>query len=101
MINERFGVIVRNKRIELGWTQDELAAKTRFSRVSIANIEAGRQNISLKFAFELANILGFKIEKFTDEFKKYAKIEANRKDEKVKKLQKQLLGRLITNRIGF
>lgn len=100
MINERFGVIVRNKRIELGLTQDDLAAKTSLSRVSIANIEAGRQNISLKFAFELAGILGFSIENFTKEFKKYAKIESERKDEKIKKLQKQI-GRLITNRIGF
>lgn len=41
------GAKIEQLRTTLGWTQDELAKKTRLTRGSIANIETGRQRILL------------------------------------------------------
>lgn len=44
-----------------GLTQAELAARTRLSRTSIANIEAGRQTITVQTLFEFADALGYDV----------------------------------------
>jgi Predicted transcriptional regulators len=49
------GARIEHIRTTLAWTQQDLAAKVKLTRTSIANIEAGRQRILLhdleKFAF--------------------------------------------------
>lgn len=53
------GTNVRRNRIRLGLTQDELAKRTRvFSRTSIANIEAGRQKMTILTLVAVAAALG-------------------------------------------
>jgi transcriptional regulator with XRE-family HTH domain len=42
-----------------GLTQAELAARMRLSRTSIANIEAGRQTITVQTLYEFADALGY------------------------------------------
>jgi transcriptional regulator with XRE-family HTH domain len=47
-VQRRLGARVRTRRAQLGLTQHALAARSGFSRPSIANVEAGRQNVSLR-----------------------------------------------------
>jgi transcriptional regulator with XRE-family HTH domain len=46
-IRERFGFIVRARREELGWTQEEFAARARIHRTYVSDIERGSRNVSL------------------------------------------------------
>jgi DNA-binding XRE family transcriptional regulator len=55
-----FGEAVKNVRIDLGFTQQELADKLKVSRGSIANIETGRQRILLSDVFDFAKVLKVK-----------------------------------------
>ena len=43
----RAGAIIRGARHARGWSQAQLAARTGFTRSSIANLEAGRQGLTL------------------------------------------------------
>jgi len=45
-------------RIEKGLTQAELAKKLGYSRTSITNLEAGRQDFPVHKLYEIASILG-------------------------------------------
>jgi transcriptional regulator with XRE-family HTH domain len=47
-VQRRLGARVRTRRAQLGLTQHALAARSGFSRPSIANVEAGRQNVTLR-----------------------------------------------------
>ena len=52
-----FGEAVRNRRLKLLLTQQELADKLKISRGSIANIEVGRQRVLLGDIFVFAKAL--------------------------------------------
>lgn len=54
----RVGDRVRALREDRGLTQHELAARALMSRASIANVEAGRQNVALRRLCSLAGALG-------------------------------------------
>lgn len=84
MINEKFGIVVRNMRTE---TQEELAKKLGLSRTSIANIEAGTQGVSLKMAEKIAGILYFSLGEIEDLYKKFHKEELKINKDKIKKLK--------------
>ena len=49
---------VRDLRNKKGWTQEQLAAAARLTRVSIVAVEGGKQNISMDVVLRLANSLG-------------------------------------------
>lgn len=55
---EQFGKLVRQHRERLGISQNKLADAVSLSRASIANIEAGRQQVSLHHVYRLAKALG-------------------------------------------
>jgi transcriptional regulator with XRE-family HTH domain len=57
-ILKKFGLRVRELRIEKGWTQEDLAEYTSFHRTYIGMIERGERNLSLE-----------NVEKFADTFK--------------------------------
>lgn len=57
-----FGRLVKDRRDKAGWSQEELATRVGLSRVSIVNIEAGRQRISLAHAISVASQLGIALE---------------------------------------
>lgn len=57
-LSVRVGQRVRALRQNLGWRQIDLARKAVWSRASVANLEAGRQNIGLDQLEVLAHHLG-------------------------------------------
>lgn len=61
-VRRRLGVRVRSLRAEHGLTQLRLAQRSGISRPSIANVEAGRQNVSLRQLCALAAALGVDVE---------------------------------------
>lgn len=58
-IYRAFGRAVATRRRILDLTQADLAARARMSRASVANIESGRQNVSLHHVYSLAEALEF------------------------------------------
>lgn len=52
------GAKIEQFRTLLGWTQADLAAKTQYSRGSIANIETGRQRLLLAEVERFATAFG-------------------------------------------
>ncbi|QYO77136.1 helix-turn-helix domain-containing protein [Devosia salina] len=57
-VNALVGAAIRSQRDTLGITQDELAQRLGLSRPSIANIEKGRQQISVTQLMNLSAALG-------------------------------------------
>ncbi|HEY9582198.1 MULTISPECIES: helix-turn-helix transcriptional regulator [Savagea] len=57
---------VRERRIEKGWTQDELGERLDVSRQTINSIERGRYNPSLILAYKLSQLFGCTIEQLFD-----------------------------------
>ena len=58
LIYRQIGVRVEQLRTTLGWTQEELAKKLGYGRVSITNIEIGRQRIPLHQLLEICKVFG-------------------------------------------
>jgi transcriptional regulator with XRE-family HTH domain len=63
-VRRRVGERVRALRAGRGLTQLRLAERSGISRPSIANVEAGRQNVSLRQLCALAEALGVGVEEF-------------------------------------
>ena len=61
-VQRRVGARVRSRRAELRLTQLALAGRIGLSRPSIANLEAGRQNVSLRQLIALAHALDVELE---------------------------------------
>jgi transcriptional regulator with XRE-family HTH domain len=51
------GKSIRERRRQLGWTQERLAKTLSMSRASIANIESGRQKLLVHTLLEFATAL--------------------------------------------
>lgn len=49
---------VREFRLKKAWTQEQLAAGARVTRVCIVAVEGGKQNVSMDIVLRLANALG-------------------------------------------
>lgn len=58
----QIGTTIRQKRKQLGWTQEQLANQMATSRASLANIETGRQNVLVHQLYKFAAVLDLKIE---------------------------------------
>ena len=61
-LQRQVGARVRALRADRGLTQLRLAERSGFSRPSVANVEAGRQNVSLRQLCALAAALGVGVE---------------------------------------
>jgi transcriptional regulator with XRE-family HTH domain len=61
-VRRRVGERVRALRRRRGLTQLRLAQRAGFSRPSVANVEAGRQNLSLRRLCALADALGVRFD---------------------------------------
>jgi transcriptional regulator with XRE-family HTH domain len=66
-LQRRLGRRVRALRADRGLTQLRLAERSGISRPSIANVEAGRQNVSLRQLCGLAAALGVAVEELLAE----------------------------------
>ena len=53
---------VRERRTEMGMTQDELSEKLNVSRQTIISLERGKYNPSIILAFKLSRLFGCTIE---------------------------------------
>ncbi|WP_019414336.1 helix-turn-helix transcriptional regulator [Paenisporosarcina sp. TG20] len=53
---------IKEKRIEINMTQDDLSVKLDVSRQTIISLEKGRYNPSIILAFKLSNLFNCKIE---------------------------------------
>ncbi len=56
-ILDRFGAIVRKKRVALGYSQEDLAAAAGLDRTYIGGVERGKRNISLLNIKKIADAL--------------------------------------------
>jgi transcriptional regulator with XRE-family HTH domain len=62
LINQLFGTRLKNARRIRSLTQAELASKLGVSRVTVANLESGDQNIQLHQVFAIAEALDLRVE---------------------------------------
>lgn len=60
--SEQFGMAIKRRRIELGYTQKYVSEVTGLSASFISNLENGKVTTELGKAILLANILGLDIE---------------------------------------
>lgn len=61
MNKEQLGTFVKDKRIELGLTQTQLADKTNISYQRIIEIEKNRRSYSVEVLFQVLHAIGFKV----------------------------------------
>jgi transcriptional regulator with XRE-family HTH domain len=52
------GKIIRNRRIELGWSQESFALKVGLHRTYVGSIERGERNVSLENLCLISKRLG-------------------------------------------
>jgi transcriptional regulator with XRE-family HTH domain len=63
-INEKFGIKVKEIRLEIGISQEELSFRSELHRTYISSIELGKRNVSLVNIEKLAKALGCEISDF-------------------------------------
>jgi putative transcriptional regulator len=54
--------VLKDLRIERGWTQSEIAQKLGISRQSVHAIESGKSDPSLALAFRIASLFELSVE---------------------------------------
>lgn len=91
----RFGEVIRAVREGKKLSQTDVAEQLGISRVSLANIESGRQRVMFLEAIELANQLGFSLAALQAEFSE------NQLDKKVKEQPKKIRDALLSVRNQF
>lgn len=57
-VKKRYGRAIRQRRHELGWSQEYLAAQAGLHRTYVADVERGERNISLENIVKLADAMG-------------------------------------------
>ncbi|WP_072546658.1 helix-turn-helix domain-containing protein [Mediterranea massiliensis] len=62
----KIGDKIREKRLEKGISQQDLAAKCNFEKANMSRIEAGRTNLTIKTAFKISCALGIKLKDLVD-----------------------------------
>lgn len=61
-IYRSIGAIIRARRRQREWSQENLAQRLRISRTTLASIETGRQRILVHQLYDFAVALGLKLE---------------------------------------
>jgi len=64
LIYKHIGLLIKNRRKQLGWTQEKLASLLAISRASLANIETGRQNVLVHQLYAFAAALKLTVHDF-------------------------------------
>ena len=65
-IEERFGERIRQLRKDRGWSQEELAHRSKLHRTYISSLERGRRNVSLKALEQLASAFSVPLKTLMD-----------------------------------
>lgn len=58
----RPGERIRHRRLELGWTQDELAKRATISKGFLSDVENGKRGIGAETLLDLARVLGVSLD---------------------------------------
>ncbi|MEL6818211.1 MAG: helix-turn-helix transcriptional regulator [Pseudomonadota bacterium] len=61
-VKERFGRAVKAARVEKGLSQEELAMRIDADQAYVSRIEAGRMNVTLETAEQIADALEVELE---------------------------------------
>lgn len=61
---QEFGIFIKQKRLENGLTQEEVAKKLGISQVSYGRYELGMRDPGLEFICEISSALGFEPKEF-------------------------------------
>jgi transcriptional regulator with XRE-family HTH domain len=56
------GERIRERRLELGWTQEKLAAEAKISTGFLSDLETGKRNVSAENLLEIAHALGVSLD---------------------------------------
>lgn len=67
-IYRHIGLLIKNRRKQLGFTQEKLAKRLAISRASLASIETGRQNILIHQLYRFATALQLEPKDFLPAF---------------------------------
>lgn len=59
---EKLGERIRERRRELGWTQEELSRKSGISKGFLSDIENGKRSVSAENLSEIARVLGLSLD---------------------------------------
>ena len=66
-ISPSFGTVIRRRRHQLGWSQEEFAEKAGIHRTYVSSIEQGKVNIGLDVAKNIADGLKVPLSKLIKE----------------------------------
>ena len=61
LLYKRLGTAIKERRKQLGLTQEQLSDQLEISRASLANVETGRQRLLVHQLYRLARGLGVKV----------------------------------------
>ena len=78
----RLGELIKFSRIQAGVTQEDLASYLGLSRVSVVNIEKGKQKVQIHTLIEIVSYLNASTEDFFEKIKHAAKLDVSPKLEK-------------------
>lgn len=67
-IKQRFGLAVRQRRLELGISQEDLAHRCQLHRTYIGDIERGERNVSLQNIEKILEALEIRISVFFERY---------------------------------
>ena len=67
LLYKRLGAIIKERRSQLGLTQEQLSRQLKISRASLANIETGRQRVPVHRLYHIADKLDIKVARLLPE----------------------------------
>ena len=56
------GERIRERRKQLGWTQDELVRKAGISKGFLSNLENGKRSVGAEILYDLARVMGLSLD---------------------------------------
>lgn len=98
LLYKRLGAIIKERRRQLGFTQEYLSSQLGLSRASLANVETGRQRILVHQLYRLAEELDVEVAALLpdpEETKKLQILDDLRFSENVTLAQRQQIARLL------
>ena len=98
LLYKRLGTIIKERRHQLGFTQEYLSRQLGISRASLANVETGRQRVLVHQLYQLAEKLDVEITALLpdlEETRKLQNLEGLTFSESVSVEQQEQISRLL------
>tara|TARA_R110001583_G_scaffold132849_1_gene284761 strand:- start:3218 stop:3448 length:231 start_codon:yes stop_codon:yes gene_type:complete len=74
-LQRKFGLVIKELRLEKGLSQESLANQSDIDRTYISDIEKGERNISLKIIERLSETLQISLSELFKKIEKYGELE--------------------------